>query len=147
MKTLHTEIDIDAPASRVWDILVDFERYPEWNPFIIDISGTPEVGAKLRARMQPVGSRVMTFKLKVLVAEPGEELRWLGRVGVGGIFDGEHAFVIHTSDGAGVRFVQEEKFTGFGVSLIADMGLEPTRLGFEAMNLALKLRAETASEE
>ena len=88
MKHLHTEIEIEAPASRVWDILVDFERYGEWNPFILEISGKPEVGAKLRARMRPVGSRVMTFKPKVLAAEPGKELRWLGRMGVGGIFDG-----------------------------------------------------------
>jgi uncharacterized protein YndB with AHSA1/START domain len=34
MKELHTEIEIDASAERVWDILTDFASYPQWNPFI-----------------------------------------------------------------------------------------------------------------
>jgi hypothetical protein len=141
MKHLHTEIDIDASAARVWEVLVDFDGYPEWNPFIVEISGTPEVGEKLRVRMQPPGSRVMTLKPKVLAAESCRELRWLGKVGLGGIFDGEHAFRIEEKD-ACVRFVQEEKFTGAGARLVPDAGLAWTRQGFEAMNLALKARAE-----
>jgi hypothetical protein len=36
---IKTEIPIGAPASAVWSILMDFERYPEWNPFIKKISG------------------------------------------------------------------------------------------------------------
>ena len=29
---LTEPIDIDAPVAVVWEIMVDFERYPEWNP-------------------------------------------------------------------------------------------------------------------
>ena len=39
MKELHSEIEIDASAERVWGILTDFASYPEWNPFIRRISG------------------------------------------------------------------------------------------------------------
>ncbi len=34
MKSLKTSITIEAAPSVVWDILMDFEAYPDWNPFI-----------------------------------------------------------------------------------------------------------------
>ena len=30
-------IDIHAPAEEVWQTMVDFERYGEWNPFLVRI--------------------------------------------------------------------------------------------------------------
>ena len=44
---IHTEIDIDAPADRVWAILTDFASYPSWNPMIPRLSGQLSVGARL----------------------------------------------------------------------------------------------------
>lgn len=77
---------------QVYDVLVDFESYPEWNPFIISAEGEPVVGATLKIVIQPPGGKQMTFKPKVLAAERGKEFRWLGRVLFPGLFDGEHSF-------------------------------------------------------
>jgi uncharacterized protein YndB with AHSA1/START domain len=33
MKEIHTEIEINSPAEKVWRVLTDFATYPEWNPF------------------------------------------------------------------------------------------------------------------
>ncbi len=144
MLELHTEIEINASAERVWSILLDFSRYPDWNPFIRKVIGEPARGSKLTIRVQPSGAKAMTFRPTVLEVEPRQELRWIGRLLVPGIFDGEHAFVINELDGERVRFVHEERFRGllvpfFRVSLDRD-----TRRGFEEMNAALKRRAEQA---
>ena len=40
----------------------------------------------------------MTMHPTVPVAEPGRELRWLGRLGLPGVFDGEHRFEIHETE-------------------------------------------------
>ncbi|MGB0143080.1 MAG: SRPBCC family protein, partial [Luminiphilus sp.] len=37
-------VQIAAPAQAVWDVLVDFGRYREWNPFCVEASGVLEVG-------------------------------------------------------------------------------------------------------
>ena len=37
--TVTTPIDIDARPQAVWDVLVDFPAYPEWNPFMDRIKG------------------------------------------------------------------------------------------------------------
>ncbi len=40
----------------------------------------------------------MTFKPKVLAATPGQELRWLGKLGFGGLIDGEHFLILTPND-------------------------------------------------
>jgi uncharacterized membrane protein len=61
MKQLHTEVEIEAPAERVWELLTDFATYPEWNPFIRSISGQPAPGERLEVRIEPPSGRGMTF--------------------------------------------------------------------------------------
>ena len=142
MKELHSEIQIDVPAKRVWELLTDFASYPQWNPFIRNISGQPATGECLRVRLVPPGGRGMTFKPRVLNAEPNREFRWLGHLLVPGLFDGEHSFTIQPLDENRVRFVQRETFKGLLVPLIARSLETNTQRGFEEMNRALKERAE-----
>jgi hypothetical protein len=144
MKELHTEIEIEASAERVWGLLTDFASYPQWNPFIRSISGQPAPGERLEVRIEPPGGRGMTFKPKVLNAEPNRELRWLGHLLVPGVFDGEHSLAIQPLGEARVRFVQREAFRGLLVPLFARSLDNNTQRGFEEMNRALKERAEAS---
>ncbi len=147
MKELHTEIEIDAPAERVWELLTDFASYPQWNPFIRNISGLPAPGERLEVRLEPPGGQGMTFKPKVLNAEPNRQLRWLGSLLVPGLFDGEHSFTIQPLAENHVRFVQREAFKGVLVPVFARSLEANTKRGFEQMNRALKERAEGAPEQ
>jgi hypothetical protein len=142
MKEITSAIDIEATPQRVWEVVTDFESYPEWNPFIRRASGRPEQGARLEVRIEPPGGRGMTFKPTVLAAEPERELRWLGHLLLPRIFDGEHSFRIEPIGDDRVRFAQAERFTGALVPIFSKT-LEQTRRGFEQMNQALKRRAET----
>ncbi|WP_141004446.1 SRPBCC family protein [Nocardioides humi] len=40
------QIDIDAPLAVVWDVMLDTERYAEWNPFVerAETAQPPAVG-------------------------------------------------------------------------------------------------------
>ncbi len=83
----------------------------------------------------------MTFKPVVLAAEPGRELRWLGRFLLPGLLDGEHSFRLEPLADGRMRFVQAESFSGILVGRLGKT-LEKTGRGFEQMNSALKLQAE-----
>jgi hypothetical protein len=135
--------EIDAPAETVWRELANTGAYPDWNPFVKSLRGELEEGARLRVEIQPPGGRSMTFKPTVLVATPGRELRWLGRLLLPGLFDGEHSFEIEPLGPDRSRLTQAERFSGLLVRPFGG-GLEKTRRGFEAMNRALKARAEAA---
>jgi hypothetical protein len=143
-KHLRAEITIAATAERVWQVLTDLAAYREWNPFMFEASGRPANGERLTIRMKPVDGRAMTFKPTVLDAQPGRRLRWLGRLLLPGIFDGDHSFTLEPVNG-GVRFVQEEEFRGVLVPLLAKTLDKGTLPAFELMNKALKARAESAA--
>lgn len=143
MKELRTEISITAPPSRVWHLLTDFASFPQWNPFIRRAIGEPREGARLEVYLQPPGAKGMTFRPRVLKAVQNRELRWLGHFLIPGLFDGEHIFTIEPLEAGRVRFVQREIFTGLLVPLFMRWMEKDTRRGFEEMNRALKLRAES----
>lgn len=144
---ITTEILIDAPPARVWAVLADFAAYGTWNPFMPEIAGPLEPGARLRVRIVPLGSRGMTFRPRLQAVEPERELRWLGHLLLPGLFDGEHRFRLEPLDGgARTRFRHGETFSGLLVPLIFGARAQAsTRAGFEAMNAALKRRAEAAA--
>ena len=146
MRELRREIEIDAPPERVWAVVTDFAAYPEWNPFIRRISGELREGARLEVRIEPPGGRATTFKPTVRAVETNRELRWLGRLLVPGIVDGEHSLRIEQREGGSSRFVQSERFSGVLVGLFKGT-LAKTETGFEQMNAALKARVEQPSAD
>jgi hypothetical protein len=128
----------------VWAAVTDFAAYPEWNPFIRQISGELREGARLEVRIEPPGARATRFKPTVRAVEPNRELRWLGRLLVPGIFDGEHSLRVEPLAGGRSRFIQSERFSGLLVGLVKGT-LAKTEAGFGQMNAALKARIEQAS--
>jgi hypothetical protein len=138
--TIDTTVDIDASRDAVWRVLTDFPRYDEWNPSM-RIEGTPEVGTKLVVHLNADRRHGMTFRPKVLAATFGEELRWLGKLGIRGIADGEHYFVLTTNDDGTTRLHHGERFSGLLVAL-AKGSSGNGAAGFEAFSQALKQRAE-----
>lgn len=80
MKEIITDIEINASAERVWQVLTDFAAYPQWNPFIRRAKGEAKAGARLKVYIQPSGAQGMSFRPTVLKAEPNRELRWLGHL-------------------------------------------------------------------
>ena len=83
----------------------------------------------------------MTFRPTVLTADPARELRWLGRLGLPRLFDGEHALQLRPLPGERTQFVQSEVFRGLLVPVLG-RALEKTPQGFESFNAALKQRVE-----
>ncbi len=140
---LRAEIEIDADPGTVWTWLTTFEAYPDWNPFIPSIDGSPVSGSRLRVRLQPPRGSGITMHPVVTVSEPGRAFGWLGRLGgVPRLFDGAHRFDLEPIDeGRRTRLVQSERFRGILVPFVRRSILPATLEGFEAMNRALAERA------
>jgi hypothetical protein len=139
MKEIYSEIEIQATAHRVWEVLTDFASFPQWNPFIRRAGGRIRAGERLDIRVQPPGERGMTFRPTVLRRNrPGASLG--GRFLIPGLFEGEHVFTLDPIGTDRVRFIQRERFKGLLVPLLAAKLDAGTRRGFEEMNRALKAR-------
>jgi hypothetical protein len=144
-RQIFTSIEIDATPNVVWEVLTDFKRFDQWNPFIRSVTGEAIRGTQLQVQIHPPDGDGMVFRPVVLVAEAERELRWLGRFLFAGVFDGEHSFQIEPLSAHRVRFMHSEAFSGLLVPFFWRSLDTQTRKGFEEMNQALKSRAENYS--
>jgi len=75
----------------------------------------------------------------VVTLMTGSRLSWRGSLAIPGLFRGKHDFIIEESGPGTTVFRNNERMGGL-VVLFYDF--KPTEAGFEAMNQALKKRAE-----
>jgi hypothetical protein len=140
-KSISTEIVINAPKEKVWDILTDFKNYKEWNPFIVNIDGELGVNNRLTNTMLN-GNKTFVFKPKILKVLPNQYFDWLGSLFVKGIFDGHHYFEIEELPEGRVKLKHGENFSGILSSYILKKIGDETRNNFIKMNQAIKMTAE-----
>ncbi|MEL6720409.1 MAG: SRPBCC domain-containing protein [Bacteroidota bacterium] len=134
---LKTSIKIEATPEQVWQQLLDFESYSEWNPFITEISGSAVVGERIK-----INAGGMKFTPVVLANRKNEEFRWLGSLLFKGLFDGEHRFLLEEDQTGNTILHHSEKFKGLLVPVFKKKLLQDTKENFQKMNEALKKRAE-----
>ena len=143
MSEILTQVEIDASAERVWQVLTDFAAYPEWNSTIWPNGGKPQAGERLRVRVRVAGRLGFAFRPTVLKAEPGREFCWVGRLPAG-LMEGKHSFTIVPVEPNRVRFVHREVYAGLLVPIYMRVMGGWVRRTYERMNRELKLRAEGA---
>jgi len=143
MKSIRTEIIIDAPITTVWDTLMDFKNYPNWNPFI-HITGNAKVGQQLENTIFLAGQKPQVFKPTVLEVQAQKILRWEGHLFIRGLFDGEHYFQLEAMGQQQTKLTHGENFRGILSTLVLKMIAAATKDGFIKMNEALKEQCEIA---
>lgn len=138
MKNIETKIIINAPIEKVWKVFTNFDDYPSWNPFVKAVKGDVKVGNQIEVTLQPEGMQPQIFKPQVLEFVENYTFRWLGKLGIKGIFDGEHYFILKAIDTQKTELIHGENFSGILAGLLLKMIGEKTKNGFIAMNEALK---------
>lgn len=86
MATIRRSVDIAAPPERVWDLLENVRRLPEYSQSTDEVRGAPERLTEVGQQYVQVG-RVLGVKLKshwtVTAIEPGRLLSNEGSLGAG----------------------------------------------------------------
>ncbi|MVZ64959.1 SRPBCC domain-containing protein [Sphingobacterium sp. DK4209] len=139
---IETHVLINKSAKAIWNILSDFKSYPSWSPTIRFFEGVPVVGKRRQVSLQQPGGTAIKMNPIFLKIDLNEELRWKGRLGLNGIFDGEHYFILKAISDQQTLLIQGEIFTGILVPFLKKMIHGNTLAGFEAFNQAIKERAE-----
>jgi hypothetical protein len=143
VKRINTDIVIHATPQQVWKVLIDFMKYPDWNPFIRHAAGDIAIGARLDVRIHPPGGQPMKFRPMIRAVSPNRDLRWLGHLGLPGLFDGEHVFQLESLGTDRTHVRHSEEFRGLLVPIVPNAVFARIRRGFEGMNRALRDRLET----
>lgn len=138
-RRVEETVDIEAPAHKVWAVLTDFPSYADWNPVITSIEGVLAEGERLNVAVAASGGGSNRFRAAVLRVSPARQMRLLSRLGPGGLFDGEHYFVLEPRDEGTTRLTQGERFTGVLLPLMNRV-VADTEQDFIAMNEAVVAR-------
>lgn len=154
MDQVEVFVEIDAPPAVVWEALLAFDTYPEWNPIARTIEGV-RVDTSTRRRSDTRAtdfSRFYDGPMAVTV-EPNRRLAWLDRLAIPFAFDRYHEFHLEPIDGDGrspsesgsperqrTRLLQRETVRGALVPLVFDA--RRVERAFVAMNEAIAARAE-----
>ncbi|EFJ47369.1 hypothetical protein VOLCADRAFT_117866 [Volvox carteri f. nagariensis] len=142
---LRTQVEINAPAERVWEIMGNLREWSSFNSFlkIENAPDTPAPGQSLRVSFQPPGHAKPTVMAPQVVAyKPGTELRWRGKLfGSDLFFVGEHFFTLQPVGTDRTLLLHGEDFKGCLVPLLGSV-LADTKKGFVEFNEGLKRAAE-----
>lgn len=137
-REIVTQIIINAPAARVWQVLCDFEAYPQWNPSIRRLSGVFQEGERLSVILHLPGRPAMRLRPRVIRLLKEREFAWRGHFLMPALFAGEHEFLIEPLHEQRTQLVQRARFTGGAASLLWPLIKKDTRRGFLMMNAAIK---------
>lgn len=71
-QTAQAEIIIDAPIARVWDVMMDLDRYAEWNPFTprVECERPPRVGSPIRLHVRWADGKSLVSPEKIVRIDP-----------------------------------------------------------------------------
>lgn len=137
-------VEIDAPAAFVWDVLLDYAHYPQWNPYTVSVATTLEIGSPIDLTLpMPDGSEgTWVSREFIRVVEPPSLLRY----DTGDTFPGllgvrDQRITPLGENRCGYRTF--ETFTGkYADRVMAAQG-EWVKRNFDAVALALRERVAT----
>jgi hypothetical protein len=137
--TVRVELIIPAPRHAVWDVLVDFARYPEWNPFTVGVRTTGRIGDAVLLDVS-MGGRRMKMRERMRVYEPQRRVGWGLRILGGVLLDCTRVQELEDAGEGSTRYVCHESFRGLTVPLFFNRYRAPMQEGFDATAQALSRR-------
>jgi hypothetical protein len=109
----RVELNIQATAAAVWNLLTDAKSFPRWNSTITRVEGQIREGERLRLHV-PGTNRTFTPRVSGVV--PDERMTWTG--GFSPVFKGVRTFELTPRADGSTDFVMEERFSGLMLPLV-----------------------------
>ncbi len=106
MLKIENSTDINAPIEHVWQVLIDRDQYPQWNPVILQQQGVLQRGCSASMRIKP-GLFPMNVKIIYRQVNKHTELSWYGGPP---LVKGFHYFRLQKISNKQTRLVHGEEF-------------------------------------
>lgn len=137
-------VEIDAPPEAVWAVMVDFERYPEWNPFTVKVDAVLEMGARVVLHLPDPTNPGSTFENVEWISaiEPPFHLQYNTGAEIPGIHAVRDQWVADLGGGRS-SYRTTDAFTGEIAAYVFETQGPWVTAGFNATARALKARVES----
>jgi len=138
MKELRTEITLEAPVNRIWELLADLKLYPQWNPLFERATGHMNVGEQLElvVHLPEVAPFIVTPKILSVDNQSG--FCWKHTVWCAGFFTWKYCVELETLAPDRLKFIQRSRFGGI-LGPLFNLGMKASVFdGLIKMNEAMR---------
>ncbi|MEL7236459.1 MAG: SRPBCC family protein, partial [Chloroflexota bacterium] len=93
---IFAEIFIDAPAEKVWEVLTDWDKMPEWSNFLVGLTGDFQKGGRVTVTiLQAFAGHTRHIKLDhtLIHFEEGRLFGWSDPLMQGSVHD-NHMYIV-----------------------------------------------------
>jgi hypothetical protein len=137
------EVEINAPAWFVWDVMIDYPRYPEWNRFTIAVETTLTVGDPIALTLHNPDGSAGTFVNTefIRIVDPPHRLSYDTGGLVPGVLGARDQYIVPLGEDR-CSYRTTDTFTGEHASLVIERHGGWIKAGFDSVARSLKTRAE-----
>jgi uncharacterized protein YndB with AHSA1/START domain len=138
MKSYSATINISASPGTVWKVLIDGDKYPDWDPGMDRVEGTIALGEQVKffTKMSPDRA----FPAKVTTFEPGQKMVLTGGMPLG-LFKSVRTHTLTPNANGDTTFETKEIFSGLLLPLFGRNIPDLTQV-FENFATGLKTQSE-----
>jgi hypothetical protein len=142
MPSLYAEIEINSPASIIWDTLICKEDWRFWNTFLYDCDPNLPfaLGREVFLAMQRIeGDDETEFQPVVTMMQPQRCLKWISRIPG---LRSEHSFELQEISPGYTRYMHREVFSGVLSNVFLPFIRQDEKQGLQRMAHQLKRYVE-----
>lgn len=137
MNEVRTEITIEAPVERIWELLADLGLYPHWNPLFQRATGRLHAGEQLELVVTLPGIPPFVVSPTLLAVEPESDFCWQHAL-LFGAFTWKYCVELEILDPNRLKFRQSSQFGGIFAPLFNLALGASVAGGLEQMNQAIR---------
>ncbi len=143
MKEVRTEIEINAPKEKVWDILTNFDGWGEWNPTVKEAKGEAKLKSTLTITMRgKTEEGAHSYSPVIINIDAPNSFRFRASMGARIMMTNYKTCQLEET-AKGVKLIHIEGFTGLMVPIIWKKMEKGVPMMLDMMNKALKKKAES----
>ena len=110
-REVFTQIEINAPREKVWEVLTDFEKMPEWSSSFQGIKGEFKEGGKATSYFKSsFGRKDMEFHHTIIEFEEGVSFGWSDPLTMG--MKDHHVYKLEDMPNGNTLFIQTDGVEG-----------------------------------
>lgn len=135
------KITIHAPAELVWQVIVDFDNYGQWNPFCPSVEGALELGAALTMKVD-LGNGLQEQVEYISAIDAPRRIVWSMENKPGDPIHADRSQIIESINAHSCTYWSIDEFAGDMVPAMMAAMAEPVERGFNRCAQGLKAHAE-----
>ena len=136
-KSVNSEIIVNAPKEKIWQVLLNTEEYEQWNSVINSVEGILKEGERVKFMFHQEEGKSYPISAKVRKVETNSLLNQFG--GYTGIITYNHTYTLNESD-TNTKVIIHEEYNGL---MVPFWNPKPVQKAYDRLNKDIKKRVES----